>query len=148
MNDLFDLPSWTQLFRVTVRLVVAVILGGLLGFEREREGKSAGLRTHMLVALGSALFTVASLEAGMSLSDLRRVFQGIAAGIGFIGAGTILKRKDEDQIKGLTTAAGVWLTGAVGVAAGAGLLWIPVVGVALALIILSALVWVGRRIKS
>lgn len=148
MHDLFDLPSWTQLFRVTIRLVVAVILGGLLGFEREREGKSAGLRTHMLVALGSALFTVASLEAGMSLSDLSRVFQGIAAGIGFIGAGTILKRKDEDQIKGLTTAAGLWLTGAVGVAAGAGLLWIPVVGVALALIILSALVWVGRRIKS
>ena len=148
MNDLFDLPSWTQLFRVTVRLVVAVILGGLLGFEREREGKSAGLRTHMLVALGSALFTVTSLEAGMSISDLSRVFQGIAAGIGFIGAGTILKRKDEDQIKGLTTAAGLWLTGAVGVAAGAGLLWIPVVGVALALIILSALVWVARRVKS
>ena len=60
MNDLFDLPSWTQLVRVTVRLVVAAILGGLLGFEREREGKSAGLRTHMLVALGSALFTVTS----------------------------------------------------------------------------------------
>ena len=148
MNDLFDLPGWTELFRVTIRLVVAVILGGLLGFEREREGKAAGLRTHMLVALGSALFTVASLEAGMSVSDLSRVFQGIAAGIGFIGAGTILKRKDEEQIKGLTTAAGLWLTGAVGVAAGAGLLWIPAVGVTLALIILSALVWVERRIKS
>lgn len=148
MNELFDFPDWTQLFRVTVRLVVAVALGGLLGFEREREGKSAGLRTHMLVALGSALFTVASLEAGMSLSDLSRVFQGIAAGIGFVGAGTILKRKDEDQIKGLTTAAGIWLTGAVGVAAGAGLLWIPIVGVVLALIILSALVWLERRIKA
>ena len=84
----------------------------------------------------------------MSLSDLSRVFQGIAAGIGFVGAGTILKRKDEDQIKGLTTAAGIWLTGAVGVAAGAGLLWIPIVGVVLALIILSALVWVERRIKA
>src|SRR5688572_31193834 len=109
MNDLFDLPGWTELFRVTIRLVVAVILGGLLGLQREREGKAAGLRTHMLVALGAALFTIAPLEAGMSFENLSRVVQGIATGIGFLGAGTILKGREQHEIQGLTTAAGVWL---------------------------------------
>jgi len=139
-----ELPEWTEVTRVVGRLLLAALLGGLLGYERERGGKAAGLRTHMLVALGAALFTIAPLEAGMTLSDLSRVFQGIATGIGFIGAGTILKRTELQEIKGLTTAAGIWLTAAVGVAVGAGPLWIPIVGAVLALIILSVLVYAER----
>src|ERR687897_972650 len=102
--ELFDLPDLAQFVRVFLRLAAALVLGGLLGYEREREGKAAGFRTHMLVALGSALFTIGPLEAGMTTGDLSRVFQGIVTGIGFIGAGTILKRTEEREIQGLTTA--------------------------------------------
>jgi putative Mg2+ transporter-C (MgtC) family protein len=144
-NELFSLPDTAQLARVGLRLLVAVVLGGLLGAERQREGKAAGIRTHMLVALGSALFTVAPLEAGMSLSDVSRILQGVAAGIGFIGAGTILKRTEQKEIKGLTTAAGLWLTAAAGSATGAGLLWIPALGVFMALLIVFVLGYVERR---
>jgi putative Mg2+ transporter-C (MgtC) family protein len=144
--ELFDLPDLAQFVRVFVRLSAAVILGGLLGYEREREGKAAGLRTHMLVALGAALFTIGPLEAGMSTGDLSRVFQGIVTGIGFIGAGTILKRTDEREIQGLTTAANLWFTAAVGMAVGLGHLWLPALGVVFALIILTVLETFERRI--
>ena len=137
--ELFDIPDLTQLVRVVVRLGTAALLGGILGIQREKVGKDAGLRTHMLVALGAALFTVGAVEAGMAVADLSRVFQGIAAGIGFIGAGAILKLTSEKEIKGLTTAATLWLTAAVGTAVGAGQLWIPVVAVLLAFVILVAL---------
>ena len=103
--DLFELADLSQLFHVVVRLGMAALLGGILGMEREKVGKAAGLRTHMLVALGAALFTVSAVDAGMNAADLSRVFQGIAAGIGFIGAGAILKLTHEKEIKGLTTAA-------------------------------------------
>ena len=146
-GDLFAVPDLAQFVRVVVRLGMAALLGGVLGFEREQVGKSAGLRTHMLVSLGAALFTVASVEAGMSVADLSRVFQGIAAGIGFIGAGAILKLTSEQEIRGLTTAASLWLTAAAGTAAGAGYLWIPIVGVLLALIVLSALGRVERWLQ-
>jgi putative Mg2+ transporter-C (MgtC) family protein len=137
--DLFALPDLSQLFHVVAQLGVAALLGGVLGIEREKVGKAAGLRTHMLVALGAALFTVSALDAGMNAADLSRVFQGIAAGIGFIGAGAILKLTHEKEIKGLTTAATLWLTAAAGTAVGAGHLWIPIVGVLLAFVILAAL---------
>ena len=137
--DLFALPELSQLLRVVAQLGVAALLGGVLGIEREKVGKAAGLRTHMLVALGAALFTVSALDAGMNAADLSRVFQGIAAGIGFIGAGAILKLTHEKEIKGLTTAATLWLTAAAGTAVGAGHLWIPIVGVLLAFVILAAL---------
>jgi putative Mg2+ transporter-C (MgtC) family protein len=92
----------------------------LLGIEREQKGKAAGVRTHMLVAIGAALFVLLSQQAGMPSSDMSRVIQGIIAGIGFLGAGTILKSDNDEQVKGLTTAAGIWLTAAIGVAAGMG----------------------------
>ena len=145
--NLFDVPEPAQVIRVTVRLTVAALLGGLLGFERERERKAAGLRTHMLVALGAALFTIAPLEAGMAIGDLSRVIQGIATGIGFIGAGTILKLTEQQEIKGLTTAAGIWLTAAVGMAVGSGHLWLPVLGTVLAWTTLSILGRMERHIQ-
>jgi putative Mg2+ transporter-C (MgtC) family protein len=131
-DTLLDLPDTRQLVNVTVRLLAAVMLGGLLGYERERAGKPAGLRTHMLVCLGSALFVVGSIEAGMSIADSSRVIQGIVAGIGFLGAGAILKRADQDVVTGLTTAASIWFTAALGTAIGVGPLWVAVMGTALA----------------
>ncbi|MDN5882199.1 MAG: MgtC/SapB family protein, partial [Nitrosospira sp.] len=115
-----DLPTIAEATRVTLRLALAATLGGLLGFEREQSGKAAGLRTHMLVALGAALFILVPQQAGMTDADLTRVIQGVVTGVGFLGAGTILKSPDEKTIKGLTTAAGLWLTAAIGVAAGLG----------------------------
>jgi putative Mg2+ transporter-C (MgtC) family protein len=106
-SDIFSLPDTAQLLRVSARLLVAAFLGGCIGFERQHEHKAAGLRTHILVAMGSAVFAAAPLVAGMSIADAGRVFQGIATGIGFIGAGTILKLTEKQEIKGLTTAAGL-----------------------------------------
>lgn len=138
-SDIFSFPETAQLVRVTVRLLVAAFLGGCIGFERQHEHKAAGLRTHILVAMGSAVFAIAPLVAGMTIADAGRVFQGIATGIGFIGAGTILKLTEQQEIKGLTTAAGLWLTAAIGMATGSGLLWIPVLATVIAVVILSAL---------
>jgi putative Mg2+ transporter-C (MgtC) family protein len=138
------LPNLAELGRVTVRLVVAAVLGGLIGAEREWVGKAAGLRTHMMVSLGAALFVLVPIETGMGAGDLTRVIQGIATGIGFIGAGTILKRADTNQIHGLTTAATIWLTGAVGIAVGAGLMWLGIVCAISAWVILYILTGLDR----
>jgi len=119
-GEFSDLGDPSDVTRVCVRLLVALALGALLGYERESAGAAAGLRTHMLVSLGSALFILVPFQAGMSLEDISRVLQGVTAGIGFLGAGAIIKLRNED-IKGLTTAAGIWLTAAVGIAAGMGL---------------------------
>jgi putative Mg2+ transporter-C (MgtC) family protein len=93
----------------------------------------------MLVALGAALFVIAPLEYGMSASDLSRVVQGLATGIGFLGAGAILKLVDDREITGLTTAAGIWLTAAIGVAVGLGRWGSAALGVALTWLILAVL---------
>lgn len=137
LNEMVSgVPSAEQAFRVLIRLLVATLLGAVVGYERERTGKSAGLRTHMLVAVSSAMFVLAPLEAGMSASDVSRIIQGIATGIGFIGAGAILKVTSDREIQGLTTAAGIWMTAAVGLAAGLGRLGLAAIGVAVAWIIL------------
>ena len=138
-QEFSDLGNVEDITRLIVRLLVAVLLGGLLGYERESVGASAGLRTHMLVSLGSALFVLIPLQAGMEVSDLSRVLQGVTAGIGFLGAGAILKQTDKNDIKGLTTAASVWLTAAVGIAAGMGREATAVVSALIALVILSIL---------
>jgi len=96
----------------------------------------------MLVALGSALFVIAPTLAGMTVADLSRVYQGVAAGIGFLGAGTIMKVADREEIKGLTTAATIWLTAAIGVAVGSGVLWLPLVAAFVGLIIVFLLRYV------
>ena len=137
LDDLFHVPNAAQMVRVVIRICTAALLGGILGYERERARKAAGLRTHMLVAVGCALFVLFPTESGMAQADLSRVIQGVATGIGFIGAGTILKRPDSGEVEGLTTAANIWLTGAVGLAVGAGQLWLPIISVTCALAILS-----------
>ena len=119
-GEFSDLGDATDITRVCVRLLVAALLGAMLGYERESSGASAGLRTHMLVSMGSAMFVLSPLQAGMPLMDVSRVLQGVTAGVGFLGAGAIMKSHSENQITGLTTAAGVWLTAAIGVAAGMG----------------------------
>ena len=141
----FLLPSLAEALNIATRLVAATVLGGVVGYEREREHKAAGLRTHMLVALGSALFVLAARQAGMSSADVSRVVQGVATGIGFVGAGTILKSTEPLQVRGLTTAATVWLTSAIGMAVGMGALWLPLVGVGLAMLILTVLGMLERR---
>jgi putative Mg2+ transporter-C (MgtC) family protein len=139
MDDLFAWPDTARLVRISVRLGAAVVLGGVIGLERERNRRAAGLRTHMLVALGAAVFTLAPHEAGMPLADLSRVLQGVITGIGFVGAGAILKLSADERVVGVTTAASVWLTAAVGAAVAIGALWLPVLAVILALLILAVL---------
>jgi putative Mg2+ transporter-C (MgtC) family protein len=114
------LPEPRELLRVFVRLLAALALGALIGYQRERTGKAAGLRTHMLVSLGTTLFVVATLQWGMQEDAMSRVIQGLVTGIGFLGAGTILKISEDKEIHGLTTAAGVWMTAAASVAIGLG----------------------------
>jgi putative Mg2+ transporter-C (MgtC) family protein len=138
-QEFSDLGNVEDITRVVLRLLVAMILGGLLGYERESVGASAGLRTHMLVSLGSALFVLIPLQAGMEIQDLSRVLQGVTAGIGFLGAGAILKQSDKNDIKGLTTAASVWLTAAVGIAAGMGREATAVLSTLFAIVILAIL---------
>ena len=98
-----------------ISLILAVLFGAIVGLERERTHKPAGLRTHMLVSLGSGLFTIVSVSFSL---DPARIAAGIVAGIGFIGAGTIWAEKD--KIKGITTAASLWATAAIGLTTGIG----------------------------
>jgi putative Mg2+ transporter-C (MgtC) family protein len=136
-----------QVKRVIIRLLTAMLLGALLGLQRESTRKPAGLRTHMLVCLGTAVFVTCSTSAGMPLDGLSRVIQGIATGIGFIGAGSILKLGAEHEIRGLTTAASVWMTAAIGVTVGLGALGLALIATIFALIILS-LGKVERRLEN
>jgi putative Mg2+ transporter-C (MgtC) family protein len=121
-------------------------LGAVLGLQREFARAAAGLRTHMLVALAATIFVLVPPRAGMSPEDLSRVIQGVATGIGFLGAGAILKLTSEREIHGLTTAASLWMTTAVGVAVGLGRLGVAAVSVALAWVILSVLARVERQL--
>lgn len=121
VSEFSDLPDASTIVRVTVRVAIAAVLGGILGYERERKGRSAGVRTHMLVAVGAALFVIGPQQAGMAIGDLSRVLQGVVQGIGFLGAGAILVRSAQRQVEGLTTAANIWATAAIGVIAGLGL---------------------------
>ncbi len=106
-------PGSVETARIAVRLLVAVVLGGILGFQRAHVGKAAGVRTHMLVTLGAALVILLPQLTGMSSAHLSRVMQGTLTGIGFIGGGVILKMSEQHQIVGITTAASIWLTESV-----------------------------------
>jgi putative Mg2+ transporter-C (MgtC) family protein len=147
-QEFSDLNDAEQVTRVCVRLLVAITLGGLLGYERETKGVAAGLRTHMLVALGAALFVLVPLQAGMSIPDMSRVLQGVVSGIGFLGAGAIIKLSQNGEIRGVTTAASIWLTAAIGIAAGMGKELTAILSTFLALIILAVLYRGPRRPQS
>lgn len=113
--------EWTEFWDDLARIGAAALLGGLLGLEREWTGHWAGLRTHMMVSMGCAVFVISGIAiAGEQGEAVTRVIQGIASGIGFLGAGTILKLDQKQEIKGLTTASSIWLAAALGTTAGLG----------------------------
>jgi putative Mg2+ transporter-C (MgtC) family protein len=130
-------PGARQMVRVGLRLVAALVIGTVIGLQRELSHKPAGLRTHLLVALGSALLIIAAENAGLKATGVARVIQGLVTGIGFLGGGTILKLTREHEIRGLTTAAGIWLTAAASIAAGLGEFGDALLGVLFALIVLT-----------
>lgn len=135
--DAITVPQ--SIWEIAGRLGLAVLLGAAVGINREWQQKPAGLRTHALVALGGALFTlIGLLLAPDDPSATSRILQGITAGIGFIGAGVILRRPDIQDVQGLTTAAAIWLVVAIGVAVGAGLWRTSLVALALGLLVLIA----------
>ena len=120
-----------------LRLLLAVGLGAAIGYQRERAGKAAGLRTLILVAAGAALFTLVSVFGfGVQGVDISRVAAGVVVGVGFIGAGVILRGQSEEEVAGLTTAATIWVTAGVGLAAGAGMYLVAVIAAAIILGIL------------
>ena len=146
-DEFSDLPDVSTFTRITLRMLLAAILGGILGLEREQQRKAAGLRTHMLVALGAALFVLIPQQSGVSDADLTRVLQGLVAGVGFLGAGCIFKGQAEEEVKGLTTAANIWLTAAIGMAAGIGREATAVISTLIALLILSSVRRIERYIE-
>jgi putative Mg2+ transporter-C (MgtC) family protein len=143
-DDFSTIIDWPSLIHLTVRLVVAAVFGGLLGYQRAKSGKAAGLRTHILIAVGAAFFVVVPVLIQLPKSEVSRIIQGLVTGIGFLGGGAILKLTDEKRIKGLTTAAGIWMTAAVGMAAGLGQFGAALVATTLGLIILEVLHYFER----
>jgi len=144
LSEFSDVQDAEQVTRITLRLLVAATLGGLLGYEREQQGKSAGVRTHMMVAIGAALFVLIPQQAGASSADLSRILQGLIAGVGFLGTGAIIMGNREVETRGLTTAASIWVTAAIGVAAGMGRETTAVLSTLIALLILSVVPWIYR----
>jgi len=120
---------------IILRLLLATALGAIIGYQRERAGKPAGLRTHILICLGAALFTVASIYGFGPASDPARIAAGVLVGVGFLGAGIIL-RTGEGIVAGLTTAATIWAVAGIGLAAGAGLYLVSAVATAIILVVL------------
>jgi putative Mg2+ transporter-C (MgtC) family protein len=136
-----DLAEVERITRTAWRMGEALLLGAVIGWDRERRDAEAGLRTHMLVALGAALFVLVPMEYGMNDEQLSRVVQGLISGIGFLGAGAVLKDQEEGRIHGLTTAASIWATAAVGLAAGMGLTGTAVLATVFILLVLA---WLRR----
>jgi len=130
-----SLPDAHEAARVIVRLLAALVAGAVIGGQREHSHTPAGLRTHMLVCMGVTLFVLA--VDGLGQEALSRVIQGIATGVGFLGAGAIMKEKDTHEIHGLTTAAGIWMTSAIGVAIGLGRLGTAAIGIIFAWFVLA-----------
>lgn len=143
-SDAFQDLSWASLARISLRLGSATLLGAAIGYEREIHHRWAGLRTHILVTIGTAAFMLLATEmADRAHTDPVRALQGVVAGIGFLGGGAILKLQQEKRIEGLTTAAGIWSTAAIGLAAGAGWLGLATV---LTVIVLAVL-WIVRELE-
>ena len=149
-NGVFTvLPEWA----VVMRLLAAMVLGGLIGLDREFKRRPAGLRTHMLVALAAALFTMITIELHLDAlsnagsrnvtADPIRIIEAVTAGVAFIAAGTIIQSRGD--VKGVTTGSAIWLAGAIGVACGIGYYFIAAAATVFALIILFLLGWVETK---
>ena len=142
---MIDSPdTWPE---IAARLGAAAALGAVVGWDRERKGRAAGLRTHMLVALGAAAFIVGAMEIIEEMAhatkvefDPMRVVQGIAGGVGFLGAGAIIH--SGGKVQGLTTAAGLWVCAAIGLAAGSGVYRTALLTAAFCLVILTMVHWI------
>jgi putative Mg2+ transporter-C (MgtC) family protein len=141
-DGILSVQQWTQLI---VRVAAACFVGGFVGYQRQRLHKAAGVRTHMLVAVGAAFFVAVPYLDGMSKSDISRVVQGVVTGIGFLGAGVIVKSQDAKTVKGLTSAACIWYVAALGIACGLGKLVIAAPGAIVALIILGLIPQLASR---
>jgi putative Mg2+ transporter-C (MgtC) family protein len=141
----FGMPGSRELTQAVLRLLAAVLAGAVVGYEREKSGKAAGLRTHILVSIGTCLFVLAGTRYDMSSDGISRVIQGIVTGIGFIGAGSILKLEDKRDIQGLTTSAGIWMTAAIGVAIGLGEIGLALISAVITVIVLSAMRFFERK---
>jgi putative Mg2+ transporter-C (MgtC) family protein len=146
MNELFGPPMDMSILDVLLRMALALLFAAVIGWEREASGRAAGLRTHMLVALGAGGFTIIGLEfalaspqLGAQSGDPVKIIEAVAAGIGFLGAGAIIQSRGE--VKGLTTAASIWVVAAVGTAAGAGYWPLALLMSGLAFLTLSAVRW-------
>lgn len=140
-SDIADLREATV---IVLRLSLAALLGAAIGYERERRGKDAGLRTHMLVTLGAAIFVLVPVTSGMDTADASRVMQGVVSGIGFLGAGAILKQERGQEVKGLTTAASIWVAAAIGVSIGYGREATAVASTIVALFVLAIVRRLGK----
>lgn len=155
MNELFasfgpGSDGTADFWEIVVKILLSALLGGAVGAERERTGKWAGLRTHMLIAVGAALVTDVSLSIGYEYGpdqgwDPGRVAAQIVSGLGFIGAGTIIQSRG--AVHGLTTAAGLWVAGAIGLAVGGGFYDEAAVTTVALLLILAALRPLSRRLS-
>jgi len=121
---------------MAIRLLLAAVLGAAIGFQREKAGKPAGLRTHMLICIGATLFTLVGIFAFSGNVDPARMAAGVVSGIGFLGAGAIIFRSSDGYIAGLTTAATIWAVAGIGVAVGSGLYIASAIATAIILIIL------------
>lgn len=139
VSEFSDIADIKEATIIVVRLTLAVTLGAAIGYERELRGKDAGLRTHMLVSLGAAIFILVPVTSGMQATDVSRVMQGVIAGIGFLGAGAILKQEKDQEVKGLTTAASIWVAAAIGISAGYGREATAVASTLVALFVLAVL---------
>jgi putative Mg2+ transporter-C (MgtC) family protein len=123
-----NLSPWLEMI---LRFLLAAALGAGIGYQREQKGKAAGIRTHILVSSGAALFTLVSIYGFTGgAADISRVAAGVVAGIGFIGAGVILRGLRGEGVAGLTTATTIWITAAIGLAAGTGMYLISVIATA------------------
>ena len=139
-----------------IRLCIALILGGIIGYERQAQSKSAGLRTHILVCLGSCLSMIVSINIamdnyfvyGLTNSDPERIAAQVITGVGFLGAGTILANQKERNVKGLTTAASIWAVAAVGLVVGAGYIMTATAATVLVFVVLTLFVRFDNLLRS
>lgn len=152
---LLNIDTYASTGEILLRMALAVVIGGVIGFERERREKPAGLRTHMMVALGAATFTLIGFEVFTASADGQhpqarvdalRVVEGIIGGLGFLGAGTIIQSRG--SVKGLTTAGSLWLTGALGVACGGGHYLIAGAAAGFGILILAVVGWLEKLSQS